>query len=46
MQNNKTFEPLNKQQDNMADSIIICFLDCGGDDYCDSCDGICKPTAH
>ena len=46
MQNNKTFEPLNKLSDEKADSKILCLLDCGGDDYCDACDGICKPTAH
>lgn len=40
------FESLNTvKQGVKPDQTIICLLDCGNDDYCDKCDGICKPTA-
>lgn len=46
MEKKITFESLNTGKQEMgSDSFIICPLDCGNDDYCDKCDGICKPTA-
>lgn len=46
MKKENTFEALNTLPEEKNDSFIICPLDCGGDDYCDTCDGICKPTAR
>lgn len=37
-------QPLNAGSNDNGDSWFVCPLDCGNDDVCDKCDGVCKPT--
>jgi len=45
--NENIVRPLNAELEiNDGDNIIFCPIDCGSDDVCDSCDGICRPKVR